>query len=43
MIVHRNGSTEVEAIWATAHAAWWAADHGMVLDMRDALAQLNQW
>jgi glycerol-1-phosphatase len=41
LIIHRNGSTEVEAIWATAHAAWWGADHGVVLDVRDALAQLN--
>ena len=42
LIIHRNGSTEVEAIWATAHAAWWGADHGLVFDVRDALAQLNR-
>jgi glycerol-1-phosphatase len=42
LIIHRNGATEVEAIWATAHAAWWGADHGLVFDVRDALAQLNR-
>jgi len=42
LIIHRNGATELEAIWATAHAAWWAADHGLVLDVRDALAQLSR-
>jgi len=42
LIIQRNGSTEVEAIWAIAHAVWWAADHGLVLDVRGALAQLNQ-
>jgi glycerol-1-phosphatase len=40
--VQRNGSTEVEAIWAAAHAAWWAADHGLVLDAGDALEQFRQ-
>ena len=42
LTVHRNGSTDVEAIWAAAHTAWWAADHGQVIDVRDALAQLDQ-
>jgi glycerol 3-phosphatase-2 len=42
LIIHRNGATEIEAIWATAHAAWWGADHGLVFDVRDALAQLNR-
>jgi hypothetical protein len=42
LIIHRNGSTEIEAIWATAHAAWWGADHGLVFDVRDALAQLSR-
>jgi glycerol 3-phosphatase-2 len=41
LALHRNGSTDVEAIWAAAHAAWWAADHGMVLDACDALDQLR--
>jgi ribonucleotide monophosphatase NagD (HAD superfamily) len=41
LALHRNGSTDVEAMWAAAHAAWWAADHGMVLDARDALDQLR--
>jgi hypothetical protein len=42
LIIHRNGAAAVEAIWATAHAAWWGADHGLVFDLRDALAQLNR-
>jgi glycerol-1-phosphatase len=42
VIIHRNGCAAVEAIWAAAHAAWWAADHGLVLDVRDALEQLSQ-
>jgi glycerol-1-phosphatase len=41
LTVHRNGSTDIEAIWAAAHAAWWAADHGLVFDVRDALEQLD--
>jgi len=40
LAVQRNGSTDIEAIWAAAHAAWWAADHGIVLDARDVLDQL---
>ena len=42
LTVHRNGSAEVEAIWAAANTAWWAADHGLAIDVRDALAQLDQ-
>jgi glycerol 3-phosphatase-2 len=42
LVIHRDGSTEVEAIWAAAHAAWWANDHGLELDSRDALEQLSQ-
>jgi glycerol 3-phosphatase-2 len=42
LVVHRDGSTEVEAIWAAAHAAWWANDHGLALDSRDALEQLSK-
>jgi glycerol 3-phosphatase-2 len=40
LVINRNGSTQAEATWAAAHAAWWAADHGLVLDSRDALDQL---
>jgi glycerol-1-phosphatase len=43
LTVHRNGGTEMEAVWAAAHAAWWAADHGLGFDVRDALEQLGQW
>jgi hypothetical protein len=42
LTVHRNGAAEVEAIWAAANTAWWAADHGLAIDVRDALAQLDQ-
>ena len=42
LVIQENGSSEVEAIWATVHAAWWAADHGLVIDSRDALRQLRQ-
>jgi hypothetical protein len=38
--VHSNGSSRIEAIWAAAHATWWAVDHGLALDWRDALKQL---
>jgi glycerol-1-phosphatase len=41
LTVHRNESTDIEAIWAAAHAAWWAADHGLVFDVRDALEELG--
>jgi glycerol-1-phosphatase len=42
LVIQENGSSEVEAIWAMVHAAWWAADHGLVIDSRDALRQLRQ-
>jgi HAD superfamily hydrolase (TIGR01450 family) len=42
LVIQENGSSEVEAIWATVHAAWCAADHGLVIDSRDALRQLRQ-
>jgi glycerol-1-phosphatase len=42
LVVHRGGAMDVEAIWAAAHAAWWAVDHGLVLDAVDALEQLGQ-
>jgi glycerol-1-phosphatase len=31
----------MEAIWAAAHATWWAVDHGLAPDWRDALEQLR--
>jgi len=40
LMIESNDSTKIEAIWAAAHAAWWAADHGLVIDVRDALEQL---
>jgi len=40
LMIQSSGSTELETIWAAAHAAWWAADHGLVIDVRDALEQL---
>jgi glycerol 3-phosphatase-2 len=27
LMVHRNGSARIEAIWAAAYATWWAVDH----------------
>jgi hypothetical protein len=42
LVIQRNGATAVETIWATAHAAWWTADHGLMLDLADALDQLGQ-
>jgi glycerol-1-phosphatase len=42
LVIRRNGSSQAEATWAAAHATWWAADHGLVLDSRDALDQLAQ-
>jgi hypothetical protein len=42
LIVNRNGSTRIEAIWAAAHAMWWAVDHGLALDWREALEQLEE-
>ena len=40
LMIQSSGSTEIETIWAAANAAWWAADHGLVIDVRDALEQL---
>jgi len=40
LVVRQNGLSGVEAIWAAAHAAWWAADHGLAVDSHDALADL---
>ena len=40
LFVQHNGSSDVEAIWAAAHAMWWAADHGLVIDSRNAVRQL---
>jgi HAD superfamily hydrolase (TIGR01450 family) len=42
LVVHRDGSTEIEAIWAAAQVAWWANDHGLELDARDALEELGK-
>ena len=41
LMVQSNGSSSIEAIWAAAHATWWAVDHGLALDWRDALEQLR--
>jgi glycerol-1-phosphatase len=43
LVIQSNNSTKIEAIWAAAHAAWWAADHGLVIDVRDALQQLDYY
>jgi hypothetical protein len=43
LMIQNNDSTKIEAIWAAAHAAWWAADHGLVIDVRDALQQLDYY
>ena len=43
LMIQSNDSTKIEAIWAAAHAAWWAADHGLVIDVRDALQQLDYY
>ena len=40
LVVQHNGSSGVEAIWAAAGATWWAADHGLVIDSRNAVRQL---
>jgi HAD superfamily hydrolase (TIGR01450 family) len=42
LIVHRNASSRIEAIWVAACATWWAVDHGLALDWRDALEQLRE-
>jgi glycerol-1-phosphatase len=41
LMVYRSGSARIEAIWAAASATWWAVDHGLTLDWRDALEQLQ--
>jgi glycerol-1-phosphatase len=41
LMVDSNGSSAIEAIWAAAHATWWAVDHGLALDWRTALEQLR--
>jgi glycerol 3-phosphatase-2 len=40
LVVRHNGSSHIEAMWAVAHAAWWAADHGLLIDPLDALSEL---
>jgi glycerol-1-phosphatase len=42
LMVNRNGSTRIEAIWAAASATWLAVDHGLALDWRHALEQLQE-
>ncbi|HEX3196081.1 MAG TPA: HAD-IIA family hydrolase [Propionibacteriaceae bacterium] len=42
LMVHRNGSARIEAIWAAAYATWWAVDHGLAFDWRDALGELQE-
>ena len=41
-VIHSNGLTVIESMWAAAHATWWAVDHGLALDWRHALEQLQQ-
>jgi glycerol-1-phosphatase len=42
LMIHSNGSSVIESIWAAAHATWWAVDHGLALDWRRALKQFQQ-
>ena len=42
LLVRSNGSTGIEAIWAAAHAIWWAVDHGMPLDWSHTLEQIEE-
>jgi HAD superfamily hydrolase (TIGR01450 family) len=42
LIIYPNGSTGSEPIWAAAHLTWWASDHGLTLDWRDALGRLRE-
>jgi glycerol-1-phosphatase len=42
LIVHSNGSTRIEAIWAAAHATWWAVDHGFALDWSRVLERIQE-
>ena len=41
LMVCNNRSSGTEAMWAAAHATWWAVDHGLALDWRAALEQLR--
>jgi glycerol-1-phosphatase len=41
LIVQVDGEGGIEAIWAAAHATWWAVDHGSAPDCHDALEQLR--
>jgi glycerol 3-phosphatase-2 len=41
LMVQVDGQGGIEAIWAAAHATWWAVDHGLVPDWRAALEQLR--
>jgi HAD superfamily hydrolase (TIGR01450 family) len=42
LIIHSNGSTSIEAIWAAAHATWWVVDHGLVLDWSHVLERIQE-
>jgi glycerol 3-phosphatase-2 len=42
LIVDSHGSTQIEAIWAAAHATWWTVDHGLVLDWSDVLERIQE-
>jgi glycerol-1-phosphatase len=42
LMIHSNGLTVIESMWAAAHATWWAVDHGLALDWRHALEELQQ-
>jgi glycerol-1-phosphatase len=41
LMVQTAGQGGIEAIWAAAHATWWAVDHGLAPDWRDALKHLR--
>jgi glycerol 3-phosphatase-2 len=41
LMVQVDGEGGIEAVWAAAHATWWAVDHGSAPDWRDALEQLR--
>jgi glycerol 3-phosphatase-2 len=42
LIVDRSSSTRIEAIWAAAHATWWAVDHGLALDWSHVLERIQE-
>ncbi len=42
LIVGSNGSTRIEAIWAAAHATWWAVDHGLALVWNHVLERIQE-